>query len=398
MMAACGGALFSASQANAQEAVVVEESMSIAEVPECKDVYFSTNRDNWFIQIGAGIQSPFVENWLAQGDKKHHITMLYNVGFGKWMSPYLGWRLGFNYGAIHFDAGAPSKARVASANLDFMWDMFNSLGGVNSERVFSIVPFVGLGGNYTYDMVSPGLNITREDNVPHVKKTSWTLPVSAGLQLRFRLCEYVNFFAEGRAVFAGDNYNGIAEGNPVDMNFSVIGGFAFKIGGDSFRSYNPCNDLAYIAGLNNQVNDLRSQLATTAAELAAANAKLPCPPTEVVSESADINIAPVLTTVRFTINSARISDQEMVNVYNIAQYLKENPELNVTICGYADKDTGTAAYNMQLSERRAKAVADCLTKTYGIDASRLSIDPQGSQTQPYDQNAWNRIVIFVPGV
>ncbi len=105
----------------------------------------------------------------------------------------------------------------------------------------------------------------------------------------------------------------------------------------------------------------------------------------------------MMSTVRFKINSANISDEEMVNVYNTAEYLKANPEVNVVIKGYADKDTGTAEYNMELSGRRAKAVYDALTKTYGINANRLSIDAKGSDSQPYDTNNWNRIVIFVPG-
>lgn len=395
IMAACGGAIFTANQANAQEAVVVqEEAVTFTEVPECKDNYFSTNRNNWFIQIGAGIQSPFVEYWLKDGDKKRHITATYNVGFGKWMSPYLGWRLSFNYGSIHFDDGTFSKAKIANANFDLMWDMFNSFGSVNPERVFSIVPYVGLGGNYTWDLESPALNVPREGE--KIKHNSWTLPVSAGLQLRFRLSKYVNFFLEGRAMFAGDNFNGVCYGTPVDINVSAIGGFTFKIGGDSFKSYNPCNDLAYISGLNGQINDLRAELATTAAALAVAESQLPCPPTQVIQDCPEVAAAPVLTTVRFTINSSRITDEEMVNVYNIADYLKQNPDIKVTIRGYADKDTGTSAYNMKLSERRAQAVYDTLTKTYGIDPSRLAVDAQGSNSQLYENNSWNRIVIFVP--
>ena len=104
-----------------------------------------------------------------------------------------------------------------------------------------------------------------------------------------------------------------------------------------------------------------------------------------------------MSTVRFTINSAVISNEEMVNVYNAAQYIKANPDMKVVIKGYADKDTGTSEYNKGLSERRAKAVYDALTKTYGISADRLSYEGLGSADQPYDTNNWNRIVIFVPG-
>lgn len=49
---------------------------------------------------------------------------------------------------------------------------------------------------------------------------------------------------------------------------------------------------------------------------------------------------------------------------------------------------------MKLSERRAQAVYNILTKEYGIAADRLSMVAEGSDSQVYDVNNWNRIVIF----
>lgn len=389
-MAACSAALLTGVNANAQD-VIVEETdvVEVSEVP-CKTNYYTTAKDNWFIQIGAGINSPFVENYLPNGDQKHHLSVAYNLGVGKWFSPYLGWRLSFLGGPMHWDNQVYSKAKFVNANLDFMWDMFNSLGGVNSKRVFSIVPFVGLGGTFTWDYKPDGANIVDRDG--KTKSNSWTLPVSAGLQLRFRLCKYVDFFAEGRAQFYGDNFNNYAYGDPVDVNISAIGGFTFYIGGRDFKSYNPCDYQGYINNLNNQVNDLRGALATTAAALAAAEAQLPCP--EVQPAAAPVQAAPLMATVRFKINSAKISSEEQVNVYNIAQWMKANPDQNVSIVGYADKDTGTSDYNMALSKRRAQAVNDMLVNEYGINPDRLSIQAEGSNVQPYPENNWNRIVIF----
>lgn len=393
--AACGAIALPAFTAAAQdETVIVEEETAIITDVPCKTHYYSTGKDNWFIQLGAGVTSPFVENELPNGGEKHHLTAVYNVGFGKWFSPYIGWRLSFLGGSLHWDNDQFNHAKWVNANLDFMWDMFNTFGGVNPGRVFSIVPFVGLGGAYTFDY-SPATAVNIQRDNGKLKTNSWTLPVSAGIQLRFRLCKYVDFFAEGRAQFAGDNFNNYAEGAPVDMNISVIGGFTFHIGGSDFRTYNPCDYLGYISNLNNQVNDLRGALATTAAALAAAEAQLPCPP---VPDAAPAPVAaapaPLMATVRFTINSARISDQEMVNVYNVAQWMKNNPDQNVAIVGYADKDTGTSDYNMGLSKRRAEAVRDALVNTYGVNPDRLTIDAEGSSVQPYDINNWNRIVIF----
>jgi outer membrane protein OmpA-like peptidoglycan-associated protein len=101
-----------------------------------------------------------------------------------------------------------------------------------------------------------------------------------------------------------------------------------------------------------------------------------------------------MSTVRFTINSAAISDAEMVNIYNVAQWMDANPDQSVAIIGFADKATGTSAYNKQLSRQRAQNVFNALTNQYSIDPDRLSIQAEGSDVQPYQVNNWNRIVIF----
>lgn len=384
----CGGMLLSANYAEAQETVVVEETV-VTEVPvDCKPVYSTSWKDNWFIQAGAGIQIPYVDHYLNKGDSKRHITAVYNLGFGRWFSPYLGFRITGYYGKLHLDWATKDHVNMVNANADLMWDMFNSIGGVKADRVFSIIPFVGVGGTYTWKFDPATASIP--DGKGHLKTKEWTLPVSAGLQLRFRLCKYVDFFAEGRVNFYGDNFNNVASGKPIEANVTAYGGFLFNIGGRDFKSYNPCEYLGYINSLNNQVNDLRGELATTAAALAAAQAQLPCP--EVVAEEVTVQ-TPMLATVRFKINSAVISDEEMVNVYNVAEWMKANPNANVIVQGYADKDTGTAAYNMELSQRRGQSVVDALVN-YGIDSSRLTIQANGSDVQPYDTNNWNRIVIF----
>ena len=390
LVAALVGTSFFAVPASAQEAQEVAVPMD----QPCKTHYYSTSRDNWFIQVGAGIQSPFVENYLPQTDAKHKLTAVYNLGFGKWFSPYIGWRLSFLGGAMRWDNGEISKAKNVNANLDFMWDMFNSLGGVNPNRTFSIIPFVGLGGTYVWDIKAPGSNIYNKWGA--IKDESWTLPVSAGLQLRFRLCKYVDLFFEGRAQFYGDNFNGCAYGDPVDVNISAIGGLTFNLGGSQFRTFNPCDYTDYINSLNGQVNDLRAALAATAADLAAAQAQLPCP--EVKEQPAPVvTAAPLLASVRFKIGSAVITPAEEVNVYNIAEWLKANPGQKVVIAGYADKNTGSAGFNKKLSEKRAQAVCDMLVNDYGIDADRLTAKSFGSDEQVYTgkgQNDWNRIVIF----
>ncbi len=395
IVAALGGMFWSASEANAQETitgVVVEETPVLVQDVECKDIYTPGSwKDNWFIQLGAGIRSPFVENVRSDGKSDdRHITAIYNLGVGRWISPYLGFRFSAYYGSMHWNEGVTASARVANLNVDFMWDMFNSIGGYRPKRVFSIVPYIGLGGSYVYHF-HPVVGNIQDRKGDGIKSNQWLLPVSAGLQLRFRLSEYVDFFAEGRAMFYGDNFNDEAYGRPIDIDLSAVGGFTFHLTGSKFKRYNPCDYVDYINNANAQINDLRGALATTSAALAAAQAQLPCPDVTVVEPAPAVTLLP---TVRFKINSAYVSSEEMVNVYNVAEYLKANPNTSIVVRGYADEDTGTSEYNMKLSERRAQAVADILVGDYGIDSSRLVLEAAGSNTQVYDTNDWNRIVIF----
>lgn len=386
---AAGTMLIGALPASAQEVVAVEETVVTEQTVECKDHYSSSWRDNWYLQLGAGMQVPFTDKTVG-GDYEHHITATYNLGIGHWFSPYLGFRFSGYYGKIHYDYNRMTTANYANLNFDIMWDMCNSIAGVDANRPFSILPYFGVGGAYSWDHKSHGLGSDVYSH-PNGKNREWMLPVSAGIQLRLRLCKYVDFFADCRAGFMADNFNTAVQGDPIEANVSVTGGLSITFGGRKFTRYNPCDYLDYINTLNGRVNDLRGELAATTAALAAAEAQLPCPE---VSETTIIEQAPMLSAVRFRIDSSNISDEEMVNIYNCAQWMKANPDVTVVVQGYADRDTGTAPYNMQLSQRRCQSVVDALVNKYGIDPSRLVMEANGSDVQPYDVNNWNRIVLF----
>lgn len=409
LLAVCVAGAALSQNAAAQDVVYADEAVSVTEFtcdPSTK--YYANWRNNWFIQLGAGINQPFVERSMTGKYDGHAIdhkkmTVTYNFGFGRWFSPYLGFRVNAFGGAIHWDtptvdnpSNGWSRAKHVNLNVELMWDMFNSLGGVDPDRVFSIIPYVGLGGDYMWDMRDPynhvpaATNVFKRHNEP--RTSSWTLPVSAGLQFRFRLCKYVDFFAEARASFYGDNWNNVASGDPIEANVTVYGGFNINIGGRGWNSYNECATLSQIANLNNEVNNLRAELLNSAQTIAALESQLPCPEAKVITK--DCVNAPLMTTVRFKINSDVITPEEEVNIYNMAEWLKKNPSEKVTVVGYADKDTGTSEYNMELSKKRADAVANQLVNKYGISRDRLNIKYDGSDVQPYTENDWNRIVIF----
>ena len=50
---------------------------------------------------------------------------------------------------------------------------------------------------------------------------------------------------------------------------------------------------------------------------------------------------------------------------------------------------------MSLSERRAKAVFNSLTKQHKIDASRIKVDFKGDTIQPFAKEVENRVAICI---
>lgn len=103
--------------------------------------------------------------------------------------------------------------------------------------------------------------------------------------------------------------------------------------------------------------------------------------------------------VLFDINSAEVKSEAYPMLNEAVLIMKKNPDLNVEIDGHTDS-TGTAAYNMTLSEKRAEAIKDFLV-IRGIDPKRLTTKGFGF-TKPAASNdtkegrAKNRRVEFTP--
>lgn len=87
--------------------------------------------------------------------------------------------------------------------------------------------------------------------------------------------------------------------------------------------------------------------------------------TEKMDRVGDVDIE-----VRFAFDSAVVSADGRTEVNQLAAFMKRFPEAVVFIEGHAS-NIGKPEYNMRLSERRAKAIADLLI-AQGIDSSRIT--------------------------
>ena len=77
----------------------------------------------------------------------------------------------------------------------------------------------------------------------------------------------------------------------------------------------------------------------------------------------------------FDFDSDKIKEENYSGLNIVANFLKENPNVSVKVEGHTD-NIGSKEYNQNLSERRAKAVANYLIEN-GADAGRVTTEGFG---------------------
>ncbi len=78
----------------------------------------------------------------------------------------------------------------------------------------------------------------------------------------------------------------------------------------------------------------------------------------------------------------------------VAKWMKDNPNDNIWIEGYADTYTGTASSNERRAIQYVRYAYDILTKEYNIESERLStVTYAGSLFFERVSDDWNGILI-----
>jgi len=106
-----------------------------------------------------------------------------------------------------------------------------------------------------------------------------------------------------------------------------------------------------------------------------------------------------LSGIYFDLDKDTLRPDSTPALQEVGKLLKNNPGLKVHVVGHTDNQ-GTVEHNLDLSLRRAQAVAAELQKSYGTDASRIDSFGCGpyspaSSNQNEDGKAKNRRVELV---
>lgn len=339
--------------------------------------------DNWFVQLQGGGSLTISEDFkkASFGDL---ISPHAAISVGKYFAPQFGARLQANgWQSRNYVNATDSKYKFnyIQANADALVNLTNIFLPYKEDRVFNLIAIGGIG--YVHGFKKDGVIGVTNSVVPR-----------AGLQADFRVNNRINVNLEAIGNLMYDGFNGRHYGAKNDATVNLLAGITFKLGKSGFDMVSYA-DPSQIDELNRQINAQRSSLNDKdrqISDLQSALAKKPTVVTEEVKKT--IEETEMNAVVVFKLGKSDLQDNQEINIFNAAKYFQENPDLNIIVTGYADKATGTAAINQALSERRAEAVAKILVEKYGINPKRITKQASGDREQPFQNDAWNRVVIF----
>ena len=188
--------------------------------------------------------------------------------------------------------------------------------------------------------------------------------------------------------------------NRKHANMEILLGLTYHFadgdGNRHFAMVNTVDPMAF-AAMNVEINDLREVLAAKDIELVGLADELLVVQNQLNEarnkqvEASGKTIHILESVVAFPFNQSDVQSSQMSSLEHVANYLKKNPNANITVNGYASPE-GTEEYNLQLSQRRADAVKNLLVSKYGIEADRINAIGHGVG-DIFSEPAWNRVGI-----
>ena len=173
---------------------------------------------------------------------------------GKWFDPYSALQLELNAGFNDQNDGKP-RNKAVGAGLSYVWNMHNTFGGYNPNRIFYVNALAG--GSVNVSAGGEGRNTT--------------FGIGGGLQGNFRLAKGVDFFIEPRFDAYQQKYASKAStAGKWDVVASLMGGFTFKQGlntkaerlhNEDFKSLTPYDNMFIEGGIGGTMPVTRSSAA-----------------------------------------------------------------------------------------------------------------------------------------
>ena len=349
----------------------------------------------------------FNPHWYVQAQIGGQYT-LGEVGFGKLLSPNAQLGVGYNFNKVvgarlsfnAWQSKAGQKVISDGATTTYKWkwnyiapmvdatfNLTNLFCEYNPDRLVEVGVFGGIGANIAWGndeaadaqkaiLAGAGKNLADVqaplENLWDGTKTRFVARVGANVD--FRVSDRVKLGVELSANTLSDKYNSKKAGNP-DWYFNALVGVKVALGETHTTKVIPAPK---------PVEKIIERIIEKPAPA-------PAPKTETKQEAVDENFR---RDIFFPIGNSNIAKSQTTKIAEIVTFMKENPDAKITLTGYADKGTGSAAFNDKIAARRAQTVYNTLAAK-GVAKSRMIKKSMGSRVQPFEENDMNRVTICI---
>ena len=340
------------------------------------------------------------------------------IGFGDLLSPNVQVGYGYNFNKV-VGARVSLNAWQSKAGQEFLgqtykwkwnyvapmvdatFNLSNLFCGFNPNRLVNVGVFAGIGANIAWgndeattaqsNMNAAYTNLINSaygTTTPEANKVAksdpalsylWTgskvrLTGRVGANVDFRVSERVSLGLEVSANTLNDRYNSKKAGNS-DWYFNALVGAKFTLG----KSY------------TTKTVPAPKPVEKIIERIIEKPAPAPAPKTETKQEAVEENFR---RDIFFPIGNSNIAKSQTTKIAEIVTFMKENPDAKITLTGYADKGTGSAAFNDKIAARRAQTVYNTLAAK-GVAKNRMIKKSMGSRVQPFEENDMNRVTICI---
>ena len=351
----------------------------------------------------------FNPHWYVQAQIGGQYT-LGEVGFGKLLSPNAQLGVGYNFNKVvgarlsfnAWQSKAGQKVISDGATTTYKWkwnyiapmvdatfNLTNLFCEYNPNRLVEVGVFGGIGANIAWGnneakdareaiLATPGSkNLEGYDKTAMPLENLWTgsktrFVARVGANVDFRVSDRVKLGVELSANTLSDKYNSKKAGNP-DWYFNALVGVKVALGETHTTKVIPAPK---------PVEKIIERIIEKPA---------PAPAPKVESKVVEENFR---RDIFFPIGNTNIAKSQTTKIAEIVKYMKENPDAKITLTGYADKGTGSAAFNDKIAARRAQTVYNTLAAK-GVAKSRMIKKSMGSRVQPFEENDMNRVTICI---
>lgn len=345
----------------------------------------------------------FTPHWYAQAQIGGQYT-LGEIGFGKLLSPNVQVGVGYNFNQVvgarfslntwqskagqKFDGNTYKwKWNYVAPMVDATFNLTNLFCEYNPDRLVEVGVFGGIGANIAWgndeaadakaailksEAATEALKYgaTPLENIWDGTKTRFVARVGANVD--FRVSDRVKLGVELSANTLSDKYNSKKAGNP-DWYFNALVGVKVALGETHTTKVIPAPK---------PVEKIIERIIEKPA---------PAPAPKVESKVVEENFR---RDIFFPIGNTNIAKSQTTKIAEIVEYMKENPDAKITLTGYADKGTGSAAFNDKIAARRAQTVYNTLAAK-GVAKSRMIKESKGCRVQPFEENDMNRVTICI---